>query len=104
MLADPGFVVVEAIQMLKQFHVAFQCQDRVLAQVVERRHEDAAAQVRHWSLSHYSNIKSVTVAVADDASCSNAGEMSSQNQHRRIGKALEHRMPRDDALLRVAVG
>jgi len=49
-LADPGFVVVQRVQVLQQLHVALQRQDGVFRQVVERCQEDAAAQVGHRGL------------------------------------------------------
>jgi hypothetical protein len=51
MLADPRLVVVQFVDMLQQFHVALERERRVLGQVVERRQEDAAAQIAHgWPL------------------------------------------------------
>ncbi|OIQ65183.1 hypothetical protein GALL_532600 [mine drainage metagenome] len=47
MLADPGFVVVQLIQVLQQFHVAFQGENRVLVHRMEGGEEDAAAKVGH---------------------------------------------------------
>src|SRR5262249_49238823 len=46
-LADPGFVVVQLVDVLQQFHVALQRERWVLRQIVKRRQKDAAAQVAH---------------------------------------------------------
>src|SRR5271167_2975179 len=48
MLADPRLAVVQCIQVLQQFHVPLQRQDGVLVQGMERREEDAAAEIGHW--------------------------------------------------------
>ena len=44
-LADPGFMVVQPIEQLHQVHVALQRERWVFGQIVERRQEDAAAQI-----------------------------------------------------------
>jgi hypothetical protein len=47
-LADPGFVVAELVEVRDQVEVAFQRQGRVLTGRVERRHEDSEAKtIRH---------------------------------------------------------
>ena len=46
MLADPGLVVIEPVEVLEQLHVPLHRQGRVLVVVMERREEDAAAQIR----------------------------------------------------------
>src|SRR5689334_2262211 len=46
-LADPRLVIVQLIDVLQQLHVALQRERGVLSQVVERRKENAAAQVAH---------------------------------------------------------
>ena len=44
-LADPGLVIVETVEVLEQLHVAIHRQRRVLIERVERGEEDAGAQV-----------------------------------------------------------
>ena len=46
MLADPGLVIIEPVEMLQQLEIPLDRQGRVLVVIVERRHEDAAPQVR----------------------------------------------------------
>jgi hypothetical protein len=46
-LADPGLLIVQRVQVLEQFHIPFQGQNGVFRQAVERREEDAAAKVGH---------------------------------------------------------
>src|SRR5262249_13777777 len=52
MLAHPGFVIVQPVEMLDQLHVAVDRQRRVLAQRMEGREEDSGAEVavlyRYW--------------------------------------------------------
>ena len=45
MLADPGLVIVEAVEMLDQLHVAFDRKRRVLAQRMEGREEDSGSEI-----------------------------------------------------------
>lgn len=48
MLADPGFVVAEAVEPLEQFEIAFQSQGGILAKPVERIQEDTECQPLHY--------------------------------------------------------
>jgi hypothetical protein len=45
MLADPRFVIIQPVQVFEQFEVALDRKRRVLVVVVERREENAAAQI-----------------------------------------------------------
>jgi hypothetical protein len=45
MLANPGFVVVEPVEQFDQLQIAFQRDGGVFFQIMERRKENAAAQV-----------------------------------------------------------
>src|SRR6266699_6823508 len=45
MLADPRLVIIEPVEMLQQLEVALDRQGRVLVVIMERRQEDAAAQI-----------------------------------------------------------
>jgi hypothetical protein len=45
MLADPGLVIVETVEMLDQLHVALDGERRVLAQRMEGREEDAGSKI-----------------------------------------------------------
>ena len=45
MLADPGLVIVQPVEMLDQLHVALDGERRVLAQRMERREEDSGSQI-----------------------------------------------------------
>ena len=49
-LADPGLVVAEAVEVLDERQVALEGQRRVLSRRVERRHEDAKPQPAHQTL------------------------------------------------------
>ena len=44
-LADPGLVVVEPVEMDQQLHVALERQQRVLVQGMEGREEDAGSEI-----------------------------------------------------------
>ena len=44
-LADPGLIPAEPVEMLDQLEVAFERQRRVLPRLVERRHEDPEAEM-----------------------------------------------------------
>ena len=44
-LADPGFVIVQPVEMLQQLHVTMEGEGGVLLHAVERCEEDAAAQI-----------------------------------------------------------
>ena len=59
-LADPGLVVVEPVEMLEQFEVALDRQGRVLVVIVERRQEDAAAQIE---IAHECRLRSIGRAI-----------------------------------------
>src|SRR5712692_4748152 len=45
-LADPGFVIVQPVEMLEQFHIAFERKCRVYFEILKWREENAAAQIR----------------------------------------------------------
>src|SRR5260370_27860287 len=45
MLADPGLVIVQPVEMLDHLHVAVDRQGRVLAQRMEGREKDAGAEI-----------------------------------------------------------
>src|SRR5271165_6524350 len=45
-LADPCLVIIEPIEMLEQLEIALHRQGRVFVVIVERRQEDAAAQIK----------------------------------------------------------
>ena len=45
MLADPGLVIIEAVEMLEQFEVPLDRQCRVFVVIVKRREKDAASQI-----------------------------------------------------------
>jgi hypothetical protein len=45
MLADPGLVIVETVEMLDQFHVALDGERGVLAEGMERREKDAGSEI-----------------------------------------------------------
>jgi len=46
MLADPGLVIIEPVEVLQQLEIPLDRQSRVLVMIVERRHKDAASQVK----------------------------------------------------------
>jgi hypothetical protein len=45
MLADPGLVVVETVEMLDQFHVAFDRKRRIFPQRMEGSEEDSGSEI-----------------------------------------------------------
>ncbi len=45
MLADPGLVIVQPVEMLDQLHVALDGERRVLAQRMKRGEEDSGSQI-----------------------------------------------------------
>src|SRR5439155_5614161 len=46
MLADPGLVIIEPVEMLQELEIPLHRQGRVLVVVMERRHENAALQIK----------------------------------------------------------
>src|SRR5271170_1072719 len=45
MLADPGLVIIEPVEMLDQLHVPFDGKRRILAKRVEGREKDSGAEI-----------------------------------------------------------
>jgi len=45
-LADPGLVIVQPVEMLEQFHLALERECRVYFEILKRREKNAAAQIR----------------------------------------------------------
>src|SRR5215469_12786844 len=88
MLADPGLMVVQPVEMLDQLHVAVDREGRVLAQRMERRKEDPGAEI---TVLHGVPFKSRWRAYAHHVTLRRprSGRLEGWNAHRARSPSIE---------------